>query len=95
VTLSSTQLIQDYDILINYLHDYHPDLYLHTKKEDFEEFVSQTKSQLNQEMTDADFYRLMSPVIQVIRNNHTVVSPKAELMTYLKTKALLFPYHLL
>lgn len=65
------QLQQDYEIFVQVLKEAHPGLYRYTSKHEFADLFEKTKSRINKEMTEEEFYKLLMPIIVKIRCGHT------------------------
>lgn len=69
------QLHQDLDILKSQLESVHAGLYTYTSKEKMDAAFVKIKEQVNRPMSDIEFYRLVAPVQQKIKNGHSMIVP--------------------
>lgn len=91
-TFSPEALKEDISILKYNFETIHPGLYNYTPKEDFDAFYTQLESQLNEPMREIDFYRIINPVITLIRNGHTKMVPSDAYVKWMREDVLLFPF---
>jgi hypothetical protein len=68
---SIMQLQQDYEIFVRALIEAHPGLYRYTSKELFDSIFATTSKNIDHEMTEEEFYKLLMPVIADIKCGHT------------------------
>ena len=71
------QLHADLAFLKSVLEEAHPSLYRYTSKDSLNASFAAADSQLNQPLTDIDFWKIVAPVVATIRSGHTVVYPSA------------------
>jgi hypothetical protein len=65
------QLKQDYAVFKTALTEAHPGLYRYTSKGHFEKEFRVIEKELNRPMTEAEFYRLLAPIVANIKCGHT------------------------
>ncbi len=90
--LTPTQLQQDFTILKSSLQLNHPDLYLYCGKEKMDSLLANIENKLTDEMTNMEFFNLLTPIHALIGNNHTWIMPPKAYVNYIKTKAKRFPF---
>jgi Peptidase family S41 len=69
--LNVNQLQSDFIFLRKCLEEAHPSLYWYTPKESLDQAFDETFAQLDHDMTEVDFGRLLKPLIAKIRCGHT------------------------
>lgn len=86
------KLHEDLGVLKSQLEMVHAGLYAYTSKEEMNSVFEKIKAQINQPLTDIDFYRRVAPIQQKIRNGHSMIVP-SERWDDMKEKELpLFPF---
>ncbi len=91
-TFSPEALKEDLSILKDNFEAVHPGLYNYTPKEEFDAFYTQVESQLNEPMSEIEFYRIINPVITLIRNGHTKMVPSDAYVKWMRADVLFFPF---
>lgn len=71
------QLHADLAFLKSVLEEAHPSLYRYTSKDGLDAYFAVADQQLNQPLTDIEFWKIVEPVVAAIRSGHTVVYPSA------------------
>lgn len=79
--LSSEQLKDDVRELRKGLEKNHPGLYWYTSRENFDSIWHHLDTQIDDPMTDVDFFKLLLPVVASIKCSHTLFYPSNELMS--------------
>jgi len=69
------QLHADLAFLKSVLEEAHPSLYRYTSKDSIDARFAAADSQLNQPLTDMQFWKIVQPVVATIRSGHTTVYP--------------------
>lgn len=90
--LTAPQLQQDFAILKSSLALNHPDLYLYCGKEKMDSLFNSIENKLTNEMTNMEFFNLLTPIHALIGNNHTWIMPPKAYVNHIKTKAKRFPF---
>jgi len=71
------QLHDDLAFLKSVLEEAHPSLYRYTSKDSLDARFAAAEQQLNQPLTDIEFWKIVESVVAAIRSGHTVVYPSA------------------
>src|ERR687884_139340 len=71
VLYTTDQLKQDFSVFRKALEEAHPGLYRYQTKKDVESQFASMEKQLNREMTEEAFYRLLNPLVANIHCAHT------------------------
>ncbi|MFK7811913.1 MAG: S41 family peptidase [Maribacter sp.] len=87
-------LLQDIQILKKNLEMVQPGLYNYTSKEDMETFFEELKGKITDDMSSIDFFRLIAPLSNLIKNGHTLLVPSSNWEEYVVTNAKLLPLDL-
>ena len=82
----------DLIILKNNLEAIHPGLYTYTPKSEFDAFFVNLEHEIKGAMTEADFYRLLLPLNNLIRNGHTLIIPPESWSQYVARHAVHIPF---
>ena len=90
--LTTSQLQQDFAILKSSLQLNHPDLYLYCGEEKMDSLFNSIENKLTDEMTNMEFFNLLTPIHALIGNNHTWIIPPKAYVNHIKTKAKRFPF---
>ncbi|GET21999.1 S41 family peptidase [Prolixibacter denitrificans] len=72
---SVTELQNDFNFLRKQLEQTHPQLYLYTSKKEFDRLFVQTYANIQNEMTEDEFFRLIAPVVEKVHCVHTGIRP--------------------
>jgi len=86
-----SELHEDLDILKYQLENVHAGLYTYTSKDDMDAALLKIKQQVNRPMSDIEFYRLLAPFQQKIKNGHSMIIPSESWDMY-KKELPLFPF---
>ncbi len=78
----SAELREDFLLLRNALEEAHAGLYRYTAKEEFDVYFDKVLNRLEHEMTEIEFYRLVSRMIVKIRCTHSFIYPSQEYRQY-------------
>lgn len=88
---SPVELKEDLSTLKYHLETVHPGLYTYTSKEKLDQRFAEIEAQLDQSMTDIEFYRLVSPLLTPIGNGHTNIQPSDGFLNHHRTQFSIFP----
>ena len=91
---TTRQLIEDIDYLHETLTEVHPGLDWYTAKNTLDENFHLIKGKLAKTNTEADFFRLLSPLIEQIHCGHTELYPSLATQEYNALYTKLFPLDL-
>jgi len=69
------QLHADLAFLKSVLEEAHPSLYRYTSKDSLDASFAAADSQLNKPLTDIEFWKIVEPIVAMIRSGHTAVYP--------------------
>jgi hypothetical protein len=73
--LNTDLLIEDFRIFRTVLENVHPGLYRYTAKEIIDSLFDNCLNQLKQPLTEIEFFKLLTPIIVSIRDEHTFILP--------------------
>ena len=68
------ELMEDLNIVKKELLRIHPDIFLYSDKDIFMEYFRNCKDSLKTEKTSIQFYRLLTPMLPLIANGHTLIN---------------------
>ncbi len=85
-------LHEDVDILKENLEAVHAGLYTYTSKKEMDAAFLYIKNQITTPMTHVDFYRLVMPLHDKIRNGHTLIIPPSSWSNAVENKLPHFPF---
>ncbi|GAB3163329.1 S41 family peptidase [Telluribacter humicola] len=92
--LTARQLTDDLDYLRESLEGIHPGLYWYTDKASLDRAFEQLLSKLPKTASEAEFFRLLSPVIEQIHCGHTTLHPSTTTEEYQAQFTKRFPLEL-
>ncbi|HAS43419.1 MAG TPA: hypothetical protein DCS93_23265 [Microscillaceae bacterium] len=72
------ELKEDFNLVRRVLKEAHPGLFWYTSPQMFEQKFDSAYARLNQSMTEAEFYRFLSPLITLANCGHTVLDPSLD-----------------
>ena len=87
-------LLSDVDFLKNNLEMAQPGLYNYTPKKDLDAFFEEVKNNITNDMSSIDFFRLIAPLSNLIKNGHSILVPSSKWEDYVITSAKLLPLDL-
>ena len=90
--LTPAQLQEDFHRLRFLLEHADPGLYRYTPKAEMDSRFDAVGRQLQQPLTDLEFYRLLAPLIAAIRNSHTSIRPPADALRSIRASDNVFPF---
>ena len=88
------QLLKDFQLLRDALEEGHAGLYIYSPKEIMDEIFENVKAEIQQPMTEIEFFRLLAPLIARIKDGHTSLSPSESYINYAETAPNRFPFKL-
>jgi hypothetical protein len=92
-TYTQTTLISDFQLLKDVLVEAHPSLYRYADKTAVDSAFAKARVQLNREMTEDEFWRVLEPVIVSIHSGHTNLFPSSAAVSwYIKHPPFLLPF---
>ena len=86
-TYSVVQLQEDFNFLRQHLEKEHPQLYLYTSKQEFNNLFETTQQSINIDMSEDEFFRLIAPVVAKVNCCHTGIRFSNEFSTALNNHA--------
>ncbi|MGD1947824.1 MAG: S41 family peptidase [Croceivirga sp.] len=92
--IEKSLLLEDLKILKENLEKAHPGLYNYTNKKEMDDFFESLKDSILGDMTSIDFFRLIAPLSNKIRNGHTILVPPSKWEDFVITDAKLLPFDL-
>jgi len=93
-TIAKDLLLSDVDFLKRNLEMGQPGLYNYTTKEEIDSFFEAVRNRITDNMSNIDFYRLIAPLSNLVKNGHTILVPSSEWEDYVITNASLLPLDL-
>lgn len=90
--ITKEKLIEDLNLLSYNLEKVHNGLYTYTPKEEMNRFFDEIKAKLPENMTSDEFYRILAPINQQIKNGHSSLTPSQEWDNLLLEEYPLFPF---
>ncbi|MEP3207851.1 MAG: S41 family peptidase [Maribacter sp.] len=94
ITIEKEVLLSDVDFLKRNLELGQPGLYNYTTKEEIDAFFDEVRSRITDKMSSIDFYRLIAPLSNLVKNGHTILVPSSEWEDEVITNASLLPLDL-
>ncbi|MDN5210532.1 S41 family peptidase [Fulvivirgaceae bacterium BMA12] len=91
---TSSQLRQDLRYLKASLEKIHPGLYWYTDKTDFDKAFEVAQNDLKKKTTEAAFFQMLSPIIEMINCGHTAIYPSTGTSRYMALHQKRFPLDL-
>lgn len=86
---SLAQVQEDYNLLIQWIHLYHPKLFVNM--DEFNELCSTRLSLLHDNMSELEFYRVVSPLVSKLNCGHSLISLSKEHINNIFVKRKVFP----
>lgn len=86
------ELKQDLIILKNNIKSIHAGLYTYTTEQEYDAFFQDLADGITEPMTQIEFYRMILPLHNKIRNGHTLIIPPSEWSDALANKLPHFPF---
>lgn len=90
--LNEAQLKEDFSALRKALEDAHPTIYWYNSKAKMDSIFNTTSEKLNHDMTEAEFYKILSPLIAEINCSHTMLEHSEDFEDYWRDKEKYFPF---
>ncbi|MDT0605712.1 S41 family peptidase [Croceitalea rosinachiae] len=87
-------LLEDLEILKTNLEIAQPQLYQYTSKKEMDVFFEEFKNGVTDNMNSLEFFRLIAPLSNKIRNGHTILVPSSKWEDFVVNKAGLLPLDL-
>ena len=87
-------LKEDYDLLRLALEEAHAGIYRYTSKTEFDALFNTLFMDIDREMTEIEFFRLLLPIIEKIHCLHTSAWPSSNYQKVMNEKGLFFPFEL-
>ncbi len=87
-------LKEDYDLLRLALEESHAGMYRYTSKTEFDAFFNNLFMKLDKRMTEIEFFRFISPIIEKIHCVHTAARPSSDYQKVMDKTGLFFPFAL-
>jgi hypothetical protein len=91
---SVQELREDYDLLQLALEQAHAGIYRYTSKNEFDSLFNDLFMNINGEMTEIEFFRLISSIIENIQCVHTQILPSLNYQKTINEHGLFFPFEL-
>ncbi|TMM58316.1 hypothetical protein FEE95_02485 [Maribacter algarum] len=92
--IEKNRLLQDLENLKRNLETAQPSLYNYTSKKEMDAFFEEVKKDIVDDMSSIDFFRLIAPLSNLIRNGHTIIVPSSKWEDFVVTSANLLPLDL-
>lgn len=87
-------LLEDLEVLKRNLELAQPGLYNYTPKKEMDAFFNEVKSAIDRDLSSIDFFRLIAPLSNKIRNGHTILVPSSAWEDAVITQMKLLPLDL-
>jgi hypothetical protein len=84
-------LKEDFNFWRNRLESKHPLLYLYSSKATIDSCFENISQQIDHPMTELAFYKLMAPMVSMIKDGHNAVIPSQKAVNKLRNHKYLFP----
>lgn len=84
-------LTADFDLMRSALEDAHPGLYDFTSEPEMDAFFDSMRAELNHDMTEPEFLRLIAPLNGKIGCGHTAILPSVPMRRHISESAGIFP----
>lgn len=88
---SPAELREDFDVFRGSIEEMHPGLYWYTSKEEMDQSFNRVSQNLEKELSEMEFFRMLAPIISKIRCSHTWIAPSKELSFKTREERPLFP----
>jgi C-terminal processing protease CtpA/Prc len=86
------QLRADFKLMRQAFEEGHPALYWYTPKEKMDKIFDSTYKQLDKDMTELEFYKVLSPLVTSINCGHTGINTSVEFEKYYMDSVKTFPF---
>lgn len=93
-TLKEEELLVDFQIFESSLQQNHPQLFLYSSKQKLNSFFKEAKAKLKGDMNPIEFFRILTPILPMIGNNHTNISPPKPFIEFISKEAKRIPFSL-
>jgi C-terminal processing protease CtpA/Prc len=90
-TIPAQKLVADFDLMRTALEDVHPGLYDFTSQEEMNRIFDGIRAELTRDMSEAEFFLLITPLNGQIGCGHTAVIPSTGMRRYISERTGLFP----
>ncbi len=90
--LSVAHLISDFDLFRYNMESVHAGMYLYTSKSTFDSIFDSLRSEIKEPMDVGEFYQLLLPIHNYLRNGHTMILPSTEWDEFKDKQAGLLPF---
>ena len=90
-SLSSKELIQDFEILQNAYYKTKVGLWYNSKIQ-FDSICTIQKSKIKENMNALDFYKILAPIVAFTKEGHCNIKTSDEIKTYLNQNGSFFPF---
>ncbi len=91
-TLAVHLLQEDFTLLRNALEEGHPALYWYTPKATMDSLFDAAYQQLNRDMTEAEYFAIVNPVVSGINCGHTVMRLSKDFEKHFQSQARVLPF---
>lgn len=85
------QLVNDFNYLVKMIKKVHPNCYAYISEIEFNTAIDKTKVRLNRSMTRMEFYKIITPFFELIKDGHSQIYPPTNDVI---DTALYFPFKL-
>lgn len=92
--IKKSLLLKDLEILKRNLEEAQPGLYNYTPKEEMDAYFATIANKISEDMSSLDFFRLIAPLSNKIRNGHTILVPSSNWEDHVITNKALLPLDL-
>ncbi|MFD2561479.1 S41 family peptidase [Aquimarina rubra] len=91
-TLKKEQLLEDFQIFESSLRQNHPQLFLYTSEQKLDSFFINAKKLIKNEMSPIEFYKILTPILPMVGNNHTNILPPKSFVEFISTETKRLPF---
>lgn len=89
------KLKEDLDFLFKTIEEVHPNMYAYTSAKEFKPLKKQLYESVNRPMNQLEFYKLVAPVVALLKSFHTIILPFVDRYEeYSKKSGKVFPLEL-
>ena len=82
VEYPAEELKEDFLQLREHLETKNPITYLYQTRKEVTSFLDSIEKNINEPMTELDFYRLISPVSSIIKDGHNLIMPSSQTLSF-------------
>lgn len=92
---SKSQLISDFNILVNSLKEAHTGIYWYNTEEQFDHFVASQKKLIKDSLNGLEFFNVVAPIVSYTKEDHCDIYLSEDVSHFLETNGLFIPLSVL